>query len=72
MGDIPNQYREDRVKSQGEAEVTNGSFLLMLFKFLKVPMPAKADEAAVERAGQLLTRKWPWLAKVTGADNAPP
>jgi hypothetical protein len=63
-----NPYLEERKKSPGEIEVEHGNFLLMLFRFLKVPMPHKADHAAVERTGQLLTRKWPWLARFTQKD----
>lgn len=60
-----NPYLEERKKSKGEAEVKHGSLLLMLFRTLKVPMPNKDDAASVERAGQLLTRRFPWLARFT-------
>lgn len=60
---IPNPYLEDREPSKGESEVFMGSVLLMLFRAFKVPMPLKSDPAAVERAGVLLTRRFPWLAR---------
>jgi hypothetical protein len=64
MPEFGNQYREERTKSKGESEVEMGSLLLMAFKWLKVPMPKKADEEAVERAGQLLQRRFTWIASV--------
>jgi hypothetical protein len=73
MTDDPfNPYDEPREPSPGEIEVEHGSLLLMLFRALKVPMPKKEDEAAIERAGVLLTRRFPWLARITRKQKQPP
>ena len=39
-------------------EIEHGNYLLMIFRFIGVPMPKHKDEVAVERVGQLLTRWW--------------
>ena len=62
---FPNPYLEEREKSKGEVEVEHGNILLILFRLFKVPLPRDDDAAAVERAGQLLTRRFPWLARFT-------
>lgn len=63
---FPNPYQEERDPSPGEIEVQHGSFLLMVARWLKVPMPkGKEDEAAIERAGVLFTRRFPWLSALS-------
>lgn len=62
---MENPYLEERTKSKGEIEIEHGSYLLDFFRLLKVPMPNKDDTAAVERVGQLLTRRFPWLSYFT-------
>lgn len=60
-----NPYQEEREPSPGEVEVERGSLLLMGFRLFKIPMPKREDEAAVERAGVLLSRWFRNLGKGT-------
>lgn len=62
---FPNPYREEREKSKGEIAVEHGNYLLMFFRHLGVKMPRKSDPAAVERVGELLTTRFPWLSYFT-------
>jgi hypothetical protein len=66
MGEIPNPYLEPRVKSQGEREVEAGGNFVKLFVLLKIKMPYQRDVQSVERVGQLLVRRWPFLARLLG------
>ena len=61
--------KEKRKSSPGEKEVERGNLLIMVFRYLGVPMPrGEEDEAAVSRAGILLLRwirnRHPMLAKI--------
>lgn len=58
---------QPRKPSPGEIEIEQGSNFLMLVRWLKVPMPREDDPASFERVGVLLTRRFPWIAKVVTA-----
>lgn len=51
-------FKEKRKPSLGEKEVQMGEWLLMGFRFLKIPMPLDSDPDSVRRVGVLIRRKW--------------
>ena len=55
---MKNPYLDSREPSPGEKEQEYGGLLLVVFKFLGVPMPKEGDAAAVSRTSILLLR---WL-----------
>lgn len=66
MGEFPNPFKDERKKSKGEKEVEAGGNLVKIFRLLGIRMPYQADVVAVERVGQLIVRRYPWLAKPLG------
>ena len=64
VSEFPNPFREEREPSKGEQEVVAGEYLLTLFRFLRIPIPRKADVAAIKRTGALLQRKYPVILKI--------
>ena len=67
MSEFPNPYHEDRKISEGEQEVVMGEYLLILFRFLHIPIPHEADVVAIKRTGELVQRKYPFIAKIVDA-----
>lgn len=48
----------------GEQEVTAGSYLLLAFAMLRIPMRSEGDKRAVRRVGALLQRKYPVILRI--------
>lgn len=54
-------FKEKRKPSLGEKEVQAGEWLLMGFRFLKIPEPLETDPDAIRRVGVLIRR---WFEKL--------
>lgn len=63
MPEFGNPYREKREETPGEKEIRQGSLLLQLARLVGVKTPKPGDASAIERTGQLFSRRFRELFK---------